>query len=224
MKRKMIIIATTVLSLCMFSGCQKSQLETLSQETESSYQSLIKVETTTLQNEDKKTEIQNSNQSSEVNEETNSNITLDESRIIKDQTFVATLNDWGEVTFVTYGPKPGADFEDVTFYLMKNKKVVYAFPFYGEDNKINEIGGLFDSVASIGFRDVNHDDLEDIIVIINYVTGAGPQGMVPRPKVRIFRADKKEFHLAKDLIDDITNQMNESDLTINGIYKYLKSK
>lgn len=155
MKRKMIIIATTVLSLCMFSGCQKSQLETLSQETESSYQSLIKVETTTLQNEDKKTEIQNSNQSSEVNEETNSNITLDESRIIKDQTFVVTLNDWGEVTFVTYGPKPGVDFEDVTFYLMKNKK---------------------------------------------------------------------EFHLAKDLIDDITNQMNESDLTINGIYKYLKSK
>ncbi|WP_313071039.1 hypothetical protein [Lacrimispora sp.] len=41
--------------------------------------------------------------------------------------------------------------------MMKDKKVVYVFPFYGNDNKI----------------------------------------------------------------DDITNQMNESDLTINGIYEYL---
>ena len=197
MKRKAIIIVTTVLCLCLISGCQ---------------------------NEGKETEKQNLTSTSEGNKETNSNLILDESRIIKDQTFDVTLNDWGEVTFVTYGPKPGTDFEDVTFNLMKDKTVVYTFPFYGKNNKTDEIGGLFDSVASVGFRDVNHDNLEDIIVIINYITGAGPQGMEPRPKVRIFLADKKEFSIAKDLIDDITDHMNESDFTINNIYKYLKSK
>lgn len=98
---------------------------------------------------------------------------------------------------------------------MKDKKVMYTFPFYGKNNKTDEMGGLFDSVASVGFRDVNHDNLEDIIVIINYITGAGPQGMEPRPKVRIFLADKKEFYIAKDLIEDITDHMNESDFTIN---------
>lgn len=89
MKRKAIIIATTVLCLCLISGCQ---------------------------NEGKKTEKQNLTSSSEVNKETNSSLILDESRIIKDQTFDVTLNDWGEVTFVTYGPEPGTDFEDVTFF------------------------------------------------------------------------------------------------------------
>lgn len=88
----------------------------------------------------------------------------------------------------------------------------------------NKLGGLFDSVASVGFRDINHDNLKDIIIIINYITGAGPQGVVPRPKVRIFLAEKKEFIFAMDLTHDITEHMEESDLTINGIYEYLKSK
>jgi hypothetical protein len=224
MKRKAILFTTIVLSLCLVSGCQKSKQETLTQETTNSSQSSIKVEPTTHQNEEDKTEIQKLNPSLEDTGETDLNISLDESRIIKDQTLPIKLNNWGDVTFVTYGPKPGDDFEDVSFYLMKDKKVVYAFPFYWENNKTDEIGGLFDSVVSVGFRDVNHDNLKDVIVIINYITGAGPQGMVPRPKVRIFLADKKEFHLAKDLIDDITDHVEESDLTINRIDEYLKSK
>jgi hypothetical protein len=224
MKRKAILFSTIVLSLCLVSGCQKSKQETLTQETTNSSQSSIKVEPTTHQNEEDKTEIQKLNPSLEDTGETDLNISLDESRIIKDQTLPIKLNNWGDVTFVTYGPKPGDDFEDVSFYLMKDKKVVYAFPFYWENNKTDETGGLFDSVVSVGFRDVNHDNLKDVIVIINYITGAGPQGMVPRPKVRIFLADKKEFHLAKDLIDDITDHVEESDLTINRIDEYLKSK
>lgn len=224
MKRKAILFTTAVLSLCLISGCQKSKQETLTQETTNSSQSSIKVEPTTGQNEEDKTEIHNLNPSLKDTGETDLNISLDESRIIKDQTLPINLNNWGEVTFVTYGPKPGTDSEDASFYLMKDKKVVYAFPFYWENNKTDETGGLFDSVVSVGFRDVNHDNLKDVIIIINYITGAGPQGMVPRPRVRIFLADKKEFHLAKDLIDDITDHVEESDLTINRIDEYLKSK
>ena len=155
MKRKAILFTTIVLSLCLVSGCQKSKQETLTQETTNSSQSSIKVEPTTHQNEEDKTEIQKLNPSLEDTGETDLNISLDESRIIKDQTLPIKLNNWGDVTFVTYGPKPGDDFEDVSFYLMK---------------------------------------------------------------------DKKEFHLAKDLIDDITDHVEESDLTINRIDEYLKSK
>lgn len=79
-------------------------------------------------------------------------------------------------------------------------------------------------MESVGFRDVNNDTLKDVIVVINYITGAGPQGMLPRPRTRIFLADKGEFHLAKDLIDDITENMDETDLNINNIYEYLRNK
>ncbi|MDR7813176.1 hypothetical protein [Lacrimispora sp.] len=103
-------------------------------------------------------------------------------------------------------------------------KFIYSFPYYGENNKTDTYAGLFDSVESVGFRDVNNDNLKDIIVIINYITGAGPQGMVPRPRARIFLADKKEFLLAKDLIEDITEDIDEKDITIDNICKYLNNR
>uniref|UniRef100_UPI0006D21F24 hypothetical protein n=1 Tax=Clostridium sp. NkU-1 TaxID=1095009 RepID=UPI0006D21F24 len=94
------------------------------------------------------------------------------------------MNEWGNVRFISYAPEAGADFEDVSFYLMKDNKVVYSFPYYGENNRTDTYAGLFDSVESVGFRDVNHDNLKDVIVIINYITGAGPQAwfLVPEPE------------------------------------------
>lgn len=218
MKRITVLLVTTVVSLCLISGCQKAQSEAFTEATGSS-QVPIKIESTIQQDGESETQ-KESNDSLEAD----LHITLDENRIIKDQTFPMDLNDWGNVTFVTYGPEPGADFEDVSFYLMKDKKVIYEFPFLGENNKTDEFGGLFDSVASVGFRDVNHDNLKDVIVIINYITGAGPQGMESRPRVRIFLADEKKFNVAKDLIQDITDQMEESNLTINNVLEYLKNK
>lgn len=82
-------------------------------------------------------------------------------------------------------------------------------------------------MEAVDFCDVNNDHIKDIIVIINYVTGTGPQGMTPRPRVRIFLADNQKlnqkFNLATDLIDDITNNIEEKDLTISAIREYLKS-
>ncbi|MBS5956999.1 MAG: hypothetical protein KIC73_08865 [Clostridiales bacterium] len=219
MKRKAVLLVTAVVSLCLISGCQKAQSEAVTEAAKSSSQGSIKIESTTQQNEESETQKESKDSSEAV-----LNVTLAEDRIVKDQTFPVDLNDWGNVTFVTYGPDPGADFEDVTFYLMKDKKVVYEFPFLGENNKTDEFGGLFESVASVGFRDVNHDNLKDVIVIINYITGAGPQGMEPRPRVRIFLADGKKFILAKDLMQDITDHMEENNLTINNVYEYLKNK
>lgn len=208
MKKKVILFAAALLCGGLLAGCQKSKGDQLNPNTVTSEGSQIKVES--------------SNENNAGTSQTE--ISLDEKRIIPDQSFDVELNDCGDVRFISYGPEAGADFEDVSFYLMKDNKVVYSFPYYGENNKTDTYAGLFDSVESVGFRDVNHDNLKDIIVIINYITGAGPQGMVPRPRARIFLADKKEFHLAKDLIDDITENMDEKDINIDNICEYLKNK
>jgi len=155
---------------------------------------------------------------------TNLSVSLDEARIIQDQSFDVELNDWGTVRFISYEPDGSVDSEDVSFFLTKDNEVIYSFPSFYKNNSTKSYGGLFDSVAAVEFCDVNHDNMKDVIVIINYVTGAGPQGMVPRPRARIFLADKKEFYLATDLIDDITNNIEEKDLTISAICEYLKAK
>ncbi len=67
---------------------------------------------------------------------------IDRSRI-DDQSFEVVLNEWGKVTFVSCMP----DFydenldplTDASFYLLKNEKVLYQFP-YVSDNNIRETG------------------------------------------------------------------------------------
>ncbi|BCJ95418.1 hypothetical protein acsn021_29870 [Anaerocolumna cellulosilytica] len=156
------------------------------------------------------------------------NVSLEEKRIIQDQSFKVELGDWGNVRFVSYEPDNSIGFEDVSFFLTKEDMVIYSFPYYCENNSTENYVGLFDSVAAVDFCDVNNDNIKDVIVIINYVTGAGPQGMTPRPRARIFLADNQkfnqEFTLATDLIDDITNNMEEKELTIAAICEYLKNK
>lgn len=204
MKKKMMLFAAALLCGCLLAGCQKSKADQLNPVIVTSEGGQIKAESP-----------------SGVSQ---SELSLDEKRIIPDQSFDVELYDWDDVKFISYGPEAGDDFEDVSFYLMKDSKVIYSFPYYCENNKTDTYAGLFDSVESVGFRDVNNDNLKDIIVIINYITGAGPQGMVPRPRARIFLADKKEFHLAKDLIEDLTENMDEKDINIDDICEYLKNK
>lgn len=151
-------------------------------------------------------------------------ISLDENRIIQNQSFDVELNDWGNVRFISYMPDFSVDFEDASFYLMDDDHVIYSFPYYYENNNTEYDAGLFDSVAAVAFCDVNHDHLKDVIVIIHYITGAGPQGMIPRPRARIFLTDNKSFVLATELIDEITNNIAEDDLTIETICEYLKNE
>lgn len=219
MKKEVILFTAALLCSCLLAGCQKSKADQMKPDTVT--------ESPNENNEEKEIETKSLKiNSSSVSDAgiTQAEISLDEKRIIPDQSFDVELNDWGDVKFISYGPEAGADFADVSFCLMKGNKVTYSFPYYGENNKTDTYAGLFDSVESVGFRDVNNDNLKDIIVIINYITGAGPQGMIPRPRARIFLADKKEFHLAKDLIEDITEDIDEKDITIDNICKYLNNR
>lgn len=147
---------------------------------------------------------------------------LDESRVIAEQSFDVDLNDWGEVRFVSYLPTYDTLFEDVSFVLAKDNQIVYHFPAYFKNNNTeNDRVGMFDSVEAVGFRDIDGDNAKDVIVIINYVTGAGPQGMLPRKTVRIFRAYDSGFIIFEDLMNDVMKNIKESELSISTICDYV---
>lgn len=147
---------------------------------------------------------------------------LDESRVITEQSFEVDLNDWGEVRFVSYLPTYDTLWEDVSFVLAKDNQIVYHFPAYFENNSTeNDSVGMFDSVEAVGFQDIDGDGSKDAIVIINYVTGAGPQGMIPRKTIRIFSSQNNGFVIQYDLIDELMKNMKEDDISISAICDYV---
>lgn len=162
-----------------------------------------------------------SRQLADTQEDSISGDELDESRVIEEQSFDVKLNAWGGVRFVSYMPSyDDTPLEDVSFVLVKDNQIVYHFPAYFENNSTGM--GMFDRVEAVGFQDINGDGARDVIVIINYVTGAGPQGMLPRKTVRIFRAYDYGFIILEDLMNDIMKNIEESELSISAIYDYLE--
>ena len=80
---------------------------------------------------------------------------------------------------------------------------------------------MFDSVEAVGFQDIDGDGAKDVIVIINYVTGAGPQGMMPRKTIRIFSSQDNGFVIQHDLMDELMENMKEDDISIPAICDYV---
>ncbi len=141
--------------------------------------------------------------------------------MIPEQSFDVTLDDWGEVTFVSCKPTYDVEHEYASFYLLRDEQILYRFPYRYEENTMGHEGS-FASVGAVAFRDINDDGKSDIIVIVYYYSGAGPTGMVPRPDIRIFIAEENEFYLAEDMAADIEQHILAKDMTIETICNYLK--
>ena len=135
---------------------------------------------------------------------------IDRSRI-DDQSFEVVLNEWGKVTFVSCMP----DFydenldplTDASFYLLKNEKVLYQFP-YVSDNNIRETG-LCEGVSLVFFEDINEDNKDEIVIGVLYVSGAGPQGMIPYTEIRIYEDGGNEFVYNENLSDEINEKLTD---------------
>ena len=146
--------------------------------------------------------------------------------MILERSFDVTLDDWGEVKFVSCKPTYDVDpREYASFFLLRDDQIVYRFPYrYREKNnttgKSDRIGS-FDSVGAVAFRDVNNDGKKYIIIICYYFFGAGPTGMVPRPDNIIYLAGENEFNLAKDMMEDVKQHIPEKEMTIENICNYL---
>lgn len=116
-----------------------------------------------------------------------------EERIIQEQSFPVELDGWGRVEFASCEPDHSVNFDDVSFFLVKDGQILYRFPYYCEGNDTSGYIGLFDSVEAVGFRDMNRGGKDDIVIIINYITGAGPQGMIPVPQPEYSWRGKRNF-------------------------------
>lgn len=135
---------------------------------------------------------------------------IDRSRI-DDQSFEVVLNEWGKVTFVSCMP----DFydenldplTDASFYLLKNEKVLYQFP-YVSDNNIRETG-LCEGVSFVFFEDINEDNKDEIVIGVSYISGAGPQGMIPYTEIRIYEDGGNEFVYHEDLSDEMNEKLTD---------------
>ena len=139
--------------------------------------------------------------------------------MISEQTFDITLNDWGEVLFVSCLPMPNSEgvknpYADVSFYLVSDDTVVYRFPFVNilendtcvrEDN-IRQWGMIdlsYGAISFVMFTDVNGDNKDDVVIGIFYCTGIGPEGAIPRIEVRIYEDKDSEFVYNENLCKDL---------------------
>lgn len=140
---------------------------------------------------------------------------------IAEQSFDVSLEDWGEVTFVSCKPQ-FQDFEDASFFLIRGDRILYRFPYLREDNNILGYMGTFDNVGAVAFRDINNDGKKDIIIVTYYSYRAGWADTVPRTGVKIFIAGDNEFHLAEDMMADVTEHIEEQDMYIENICNFLR--
>ena len=142
--------------------------------------------------------------------------------MISEQSFDITLDDWGEVTFVSCEPqKPFYCDYEASFFLIRDEQILYQFPYMNEHNK-RDYTGCFDSIGAVAFRDINGDAKKDVIIVFYYYTGMGENGMILRPKSRIFLAGENEFYLAEDMMADVEQHINDNDMTIENICNFLK--
>lgn len=244
--KRISILSMFLVALCL-TGCQQINSEDVgaNQEQETIEDKVTEVGDADII-EEKVTEVGNTDKNEETNSQSTDldktdsqkDIDLEENDInlindidtieeineymIPEQSFDITLDDWGEVKFVSCKPqKPVFSDYEASFFLIRDEQILYIFPYMNEHNK-KAFTGCFYSVEAVAFRDINDDGKKDIIIIFHYISGAGPTGMVPRPKTRIFLAGENEFYLAKDIIADVEKNILEKDMTIENICNYLQ--
>ncbi len=142
---------------------------------------------------------------------------------IAEQSFAVSLEDWGEVTFVSCKPQ-FHDLEDASFFLVRGEQILYQFPYLREDNNIVGYMGVFDDIGAVAFRDINEDGKQDVIIVTYYCYRAGADKTVPRTGVKIFLAGEQEFYLAEDMMMEVAEQIAEKDMYIERICEFLRDR
>ena len=128
--------------------------------------------------------------------------------LIEDQTFDVSLQPFGQVTFASYKPDTSKNaLADVTFCIEQDGKVLTRLPGITEDNVNSE---MFHAVEAVSFLDYNYDDYDDIILIISYYLGAGPQAATPHSTIRYYSGNEDgAFSYQEQMSLDATSALAE---------------
>ncbi len=118
--------------------------------------------------------------------------------LIQEQTFDVTLRPLGQVTFASYKPQTSENpLADVVFQIEQGDKVLCQLPEASEGNIGLE---MFEQVEAVSFTDYNMDNYDDIIIIISYCFGAGPQAAQTHAAVRYYSGTAEgNFVYQKDM-------------------------
>lgn len=136
--------------------------------------------------------------------------------MIANQTFDAEFPHFGKVKFASY--KSAGNVDRFNFYFLKNEAIEYQFAdFYG-----NKQGWMADEIVAVAFKDLNSDNLKDVIIIANYMTGIGPDAAVPFPVIGVY-INKKEYFDHDDAVNADINS-NWSIKSIADVVKYFNEK
>lgn len=220
---KKSIFLLVILCALWLTGCQKtnSSITSISQE-----QDITEIEDVQFEDASNSEPDINELENTEYIESDKEDINDDKDSIdrinkymIPEQSFDISLNDWGEVLFVSCLPMPNSEgvkdpYSDVSFYLISDDKVVYRFPYVNilendtcvrEDN-IRQRGMIdlsYGGISFVMFTDVNGDANDDLVIGIFYCTGIGPQGAIPFIEVRIYEDKGSEFVYNENLCENL---------------------
>lgn len=140
-------------------------------------------------------------------------------RKIENQTFEATLNPLGKVTFVSYEPDSRqSSLKDAFFEIHKDGQTVVTLEGMYEDNvRANE---SFNSVEAVSFPDYNSDGYSDIIILCSYSPVSGREAGTGYSEARIYSGSENgSFTLERSLSEAANSAVAEK--TVQTILGFL---
>ena len=138
---------------------------------------------------------------------------------IESQSFPANFIHFEKVTFASYVDSSGGP-SKAHYYLIRDGQIILELPeHYG-----NTYGWSIERVVAISFKDLNSDGLKDIIIFADYVTGIGPNGMVPFLTRDVYFQGHGSFNKNEEISALLNNQTNHKALiTVKDVVTYCKT-
>lgn len=123
-------------------------------------------------------------------------------KIIEDHSFDVNFKNYPNSKFISTRYKVKNLFKAFFFLTDGDGNIIYEFPeFYG--NKYTEV----ENIIAVSFVDINEDSLEDILIVGECITGAGPEGVIPFPVPNIYIQKNNGFECNDKLNEDINKMV-----------------